>query len=161
MVPRSTLAATRVGLIEYLSIRTNIQWDYYRNLVLPAEGAKGAAFVTSINSLKGINYNRMVGEVQLQILVAHPDHQEAQCLLLDWVEFLLKIMESLKQQGLYGNYRGVEIKLAMGGCNLLDPIKLFVQDSDQRQDIPEGIALGTMQANYEFVYESSIELEQY
>lgn len=161
MPSKSYLASIRVGLSEYLKNQTGIQWDYYNSLVLPDEGAKGGVFITATRSPFGINYTSMAHEVQLQILLSHPDHQEAQGLLCDWGEHIIKLMLRLKQEGISGLYRGIQLDNACAGIKLADSIKYFVQDADQRQDIPEGIALGTLQANYEFIYESGVELSQY
>lgn len=160
-LPRSLLAAVRVGLIEYLQKETGIQWDYYKTLVLPEEGAKGAVFVTGTRNLGGINYTRATHEMQLQLVLAHPDHQEAQSLLCDWGVCLVEVMRQLSKEGLYGEYRGVQLQAAMAGCKLSDSIKYFVSDSDQRQDNPEGIAIGTLQASYEFVLESQMDVQLY
>lgn len=158
MLAPSPLAAIRIGLIQHLQSTTGIQWDYYKSLVLPEEGAKGGVFVTGTRLPTGINYTRTTHELQLQLLVADADHQKAQSLLCDWGSYLVGVMVELKQEGLYGEYRNVKLEAAMAGCKLLDGIKYYVQDSDQRQDIPEGIAIGTLQANYEFMYESGIQL---
>lgn len=161
MLPKSYLAAIRVGLVEFLKTSTGIQWDYYNSIVTPDEGAKGAVFVTKTLDLGGINYAKATHEVQLQVILAHPDHVEAQGLLCDWGEYLIKLLKQLKENGLYGTYRGVELSGACAGIKLSDGIKYYVQDADQRQDIPEGIALGTLQLNCEFIYESSVQLSQY
>lgn len=161
MLPQSTLASVRIGLTEFLKTHTGIQWDYYRSLVTPDEGAKGAVMVINTLPASGINYIDVAHEIQLQLLVSHPDHQEAQSLLCDWGELLIRLMKQLARDGLYGLHRGIELEGAMAGCKLADSIKYYVQDSDQRQDIPEGIALGTLQCVYRFHYQSNVELMQY
>lgn len=160
MLSKSYLAAVRVGLVEFLKTSTGIQWDYYNSIITPDEGAKGAVFVSTTRPPQGINYTRMVHEAQLQLLLAHPDHQEAQSLLCDWGQHLVEILRQLSREGLYGTYRGVQLNGACYGIKT-DGIKYYVQDADQRQDIPEGIALGTLQLNCEFIYESSVQLSQY
>ena len=159
MLPsKSYLAAVRVGLVEYLKTATGIQWDYYGSIITPDEGAKGGVFVTTTRPPQGINYTRMTHEVQLQLLLAHPDHQEAQGMLCDWGQYLIETVRQLSRDGLSGTYRGVQLNVACCGIKILDGIKYYVQDADQRQDIPEGIALGTLQLNCEFIYESSVQL---
>lgn len=158
MLAPSPLAAIRIGLIQHLQNTTGIQWDYYKSLVLPEEGAKGAVFLASTRSPMGINYTRTTHEVKLELLVADADHQEAQNLLCDWGSYLVEVMKELAQEGLFGEYRKIKLDAAMAGCKLVDSIKYYVQDSDQRQDIPEGVAIGTLQATYEFLYESGIQL---
>ena len=159
MLPsKSYLAAVRVGLVEYLKVATGIQWDYYGSIVVPEEGARGAVFITTTRPPMGINYTRMAHEAQLQLLLAHPDHQEAQGMLCDWGFQLIELVRQLSREGLHGTYRGVELNGACYGIKILDGIKYYVQDADQRQDIPEGIALGTLQLNCEFIYESSVQL---
>ena len=159
MPPTSTLAAIRTGLTEWLSDESGIQWDYYKSYVLPSDGAKGAVFVQRSQSLPGFNYLPTQHDAILQLLIADNDHQVAQNLSLDWGEHLTKTIETLSRQGITGLHRGIQLNRACMGIKISESgISYFVQDSSQRQDIPEGIALATIQLNCTFKVEGKVQL---
>ena len=159
-IERSKLAGYRTALIEWLGENTAIQWDFYRSYVLPGDGAKGAVFVTRSQSDTAINYQQSTNVVSLRLLLADNDHQEAHCLQLDWGDELLRVMRRLSKTGVTGTHRGVQLYRAFMGVRLTQKgISYYLEDSSQRADLPEGIALATLNADYEFIIESGIELD--
>ena len=155
----STLAAIRTGLTEWLKDESGINWDYYKSYVLPSDGAKGAVFVQRSQSLNGFNYSPTQHDAVFQLLIADADHQVAQNLSLDWGEYLIKVVKHLSSQGITGLHRGIELYKACAGIKISESgISYYVQDSTQRQDIPEGIALATIQLNCTFKVEGRVNL---
>lgn len=155
----STLAAIRTGLTEWLKNESGINWDYYQSYVLPSDGAKGAVFIQRSHSLPGFNYLPTQHDAVFQLLVADNDHQVAQNLSLDWGDFLTQLIETLSRQGITGLHRSIQLHKACMGIKLSEGgISYFVQDSSQRQDLPEGIALATVQINCTFKVEGKVQL---
>lgn len=159
MLPKSPLAAIRTGLIEWMQDYSGIQWDYYKSSLLPSDGAKGAVFIQRSRPLVGYNYKPSEHDCVLQLMVADVDHQVAQNLCLDWGDYLMQAIETLSRSGITGLFRNVQLNKACAGIRVVTPgINYFVQDSSQRQDIPEGIAIATLQMTTTFKVEGEVSL---
>lgn len=152
-IPQGFLAAHEEALNAWLATELGIDFNYYGNWVLPDMDPKGVAEIVKRSDAEVLSCTeqKFTANAVVRILIAGTDHKAVRRLLLDWGEHLELKINALARHGIDGTYRGVLLTRAFSGIKQIQGQFFGSVDNSQRQDLPEGILLGEVRTQYQFV----------
>jgi hypothetical protein len=146
-------AAHEEALNAHLQTVLGIPMNYVPLIVGAQDSPKGIATIQSVDrEFVGnlIQRNFIVG---VRIIVTHNDAIEGSRLLKDWGALLFTEIGNLRENGITGTYRTIELNNAFLGIKSIEPISFQSIDSPQGQAANTSLFHGVVASRYKFTSE--------